>query len=1063
MAFKSTIKLHVKKVVFIVILLAITFLLVINKEGFFYDKKGSFRVVNQNVPISISGNVLSFSFTADDNFLGTIDFRFADRLESNSGKVIFRIYPTDNENLLHLNEYRTVELTGLYRFPLGFPIFNDSKGKQYRVELEVVDNGFKQGFLKKGKMEVISKYDIPKEKIYSGEYSIALLILKKFHYLTTLKSFWVNLIFYVTFITGAPILLLEYFSKYYVQKKHKIDIYLGIFSVLNLVFNIYFLQDINTIYYFGYLFVLLIFTTYLNITENIYKVNLLFLLISTPLLLAFGKFDFAEYSGSWIWGILLTFLIYKTIKYFGFAIFIKRINIKRFSIKDAWVFTIGVIFLISIFSKNYTLGGDDTRMFYLYPGNFIKNFAVNIISDNAISGIYSYMPQLHWIPFSALLLFVKKIFFFGNIQTFLYLINYVLGVTFFYKMSELIFDENKRNRIILLISGIFYVFSAFNMFTTYDSQLANMYLISLFPLSVYLFIKSLKSRNVRYVLLLDLILSIISIVMISLPWVAALLLSAAPIFMYYLIKYKKLFLKHFLIFIFVFIVLNIYWIFPFFQSIVSKNNVISGIQSVVSLSYAKENISGISRLVKENHVFYPILNTFLYNIQKNNSWPYLNIFENWYLKILPLNLLLFIAILFAGFIIKRRNKLYTTYLIAVTSLLVSIYLFTVNITKYGIDLFNGLVTYIPGFVSFRNMYGKFGIAVSFSYAFIAAVSLIIIHNQFRDAKVRKFILLGFVLIVFLNAAPFIFGYFGRTPLWTTKNIHKTVRQINKDYMDLANYASAGNGIGRYLFLPLDYGNTVIIEDESWENHFYTGVSPFLILSGKNDFSGILSFSDFGKYILESINSGNFEETAKWFRRFNVEYIVVQNNLPQDIINSYYYQSNLYYAQNDKFKNTILGDHIKDFGSRYSLYKINSKFVNSKLYLTDDYDVFPNNFDTLSFTKLYSYKYDISINTSRLSDYLVFLESYQNGWKLYDYDGIQINRNTQAIPFGYANVWKLDQQALIKKYGPDQNLDLTLYFEPQKYLFGLYTISFSGGVLVILYLMYKYIKLRKWKN
>src|SRR6185437_5101169 len=285
------------------------------------------------------------------------------------------------------------------------------------------------------------------------------------------------------------------------------------------------------------------------------------------------------------------------------------------------------------------------------------------------------------------------------------------------------------------------------------------------------------------------------------------------------------------------------------------------------------NAKGIIDTSEINKVFYPLVNLFHFDIQNNFRWPYLPIFTTWYLKLVILNSGFFIFIFWIGTKIQK-NPLKKVYVAASISILISIYLFTVNIGRLGINLFVFLNNYLPGFVMFRNMYDKFGFAMALSFSFLLFVCLIYFLTS--DAKIiyKRILVVFFLIVIFLNSLPFITGTFYSLPIWTTTHTYSTINSLNHDYLNLISYVNQKQNQSRYLWIPLNTGNISQIQDENELNHFYNGVSPLLLFSGKNDYSGLLSFGDIGDTVKNDILHRHYEQLGKIYQEYNVRYVIV---------------------------------------------------------------------------------------------------------------------------------------------------------------------------------------------
>jgi hypothetical protein len=114
--------------------------------------------------------------------------------------------------------------------------------------------------------------------------------------------------------------------------------------------------------------------------------------------------------------------------------------------------TVGIIIVIlSGFNKEYFLGGDDTRLFYVYPLSYLNNFSLKVISDNATSGLLGFLPPSVTVCFVAMLSVFKYLLPWANIQSVLYSLNLLLGFSFFYMMLGYIYKDDFKYSFIFKV------------------------------------------------------------------------------------------------------------------------------------------------------------------------------------------------------------------------------------------------------------------------------------------------------------------------------------------------------------------------------------------------------------------------------------------------------------------------------------------------------------------------------------------------------------------------------------------------------------------------------------
>lgn len=734
------------------------------------------------------------------------------------------------------------------------------------------------------------------------------------------------------------------------------------------------------------------------------------------------------------------------------------------------LFSIGVV-LLSGLNKYYYLGGDDTRLFYIYPELYLNNFIDNAY-PTSLSGYLSFLPPNSIMFFLYFLVILQKITFGLNLQSILYTLNLVLGLFFFYKFVRYILPSSKDiyRKIMIIISSFLYVFSIYNTYIPYNSKLIVIFIVSVFPLSLYLFVKAVRERKIYLIALLSLILTVTTFASTSSLWFAASLLVCIPVLIYALRGNLLRSAKYIIVLVAFLIATNINWlVFVPYSTLVRHDEEI-GSNSIVSDTFIDENIQSARLTAEKNSVHYPLMGLFHYKIQKDFNWPYLPIYESWYLKLLPVNTAFFVIILVSGFLLQKRKKLTQTYLFFSLSFLLAIYFFTVNfgstrLGNIGIEFFVLLIDKIPGFLVFRNMYDKFSHAVAFSYSSFLLVGCLIILDKIKNIRFKSYFILLYGALVLLNIKPVILNEFNNLPIWTTKNQYASVSNLDDDYLDLAEYIKNTEDDGRYLSLPLSDGNVVVIRDENIQNHYYSGVSPLLIMSGKNDYSGVLSFGPYASELRAILRAGDYERAGELFQKMNVKYIAVNNSIPEELKNSYLYRENYLDPNNEQIRNVLFGELIRNFGNNYSLYKINENYDSEKIYLADNLDKFPNEFSNISYSKINEAKFEVDVERMTSSDYIVFLEPYYDEWILQWPDGKEIQQAEHLTAHEYANSWQVSTKNMPEEY-TEVNEDGTIrasfsiYFKPYDLYYPFYIMSFVSLIILAIYTGYGYIRTKQ---
>jgi len=255
---------------------------------------------------------------------------------------------------------------------------------------------------------------------------------------------------------------------------------------------------------------------------------------------------------------------------------------------------------------------------------------------------------------------------------------------------------------------------------------------------------------------------------------------------------------------------------------------------------------------------------------------------------------------------------------------------------------------------------------------------------------------------------------------------------------------------------MNLANYVYISD-TVPDHYYFGPSPLLLLSGATDFTGLMSFGTAFDHHLayqleKDLADKNYDAIGKLYQENNVGYIIVVTEKLSATRKKYLFDLDLFEKQGDAWKQAILGEKIRDFGDRYSLYAINSKYAGQKVMLMDA----PESTKGISvpFTKINSSTFKISLPTFVGTKYLVFKETYNQGWKLFADTELtkQLPVESSSVR-DTANIFRLSGETYA-------NTDVVLFFVPER-INGL-GIGISVGTLVgiVLYGAIKIVLKRK---
>jgi len=741
-----------------------------------------------------------------------------------------------------------------------------------------------------------------------------------------------------------------------------------------------------------------------------------------------------------------------------------------------------------LFDAKLFIGGDDGRLYYVYPELYTTNLAWFSWYNNSSIGLNN--PQQFIIPLTGFLAVLNKFLPQLIVSNLAFSLPACLGFIYFQKMIHtILWKENKSNILVFaaLLGGLFYIFSPIIWSITIALFLYAVWLLALLPILSYYFLRYLQSGHLSNILCASIVGIALSVGFVAVPW---LLGAIVPIIMSLVIcallfQRNELtnFIKRATHFLGALVITQCFWMVPFGMSVLDKSGSVGGTPLAALSTEIQDTFRPtVVATMFHNNILYPLLNLFHRSIVFNFNWQIKEAFENIYDKIFFINFIFVIIVTLALFL--RRQILDQSgnriFLVLAVAWIVSMFLFTVNIGPLK-EVFLMLGS-IPGFAMFRNAFDKFAIGYVFIYAILISFSIwIILKNPFTGReKYKAGLITIFAVAIIINVIPI--KTLVNRPLWTTNNIFTTIA-ISNEYSSFIEAVEQHTlRTSNALSIPFGFPAYAIIKDES-SNNVYIGASPIKILTGVNDFSGSLSiYNEVERQRLyRAVLSQNFAEFEQFLTDYNIGYLLVTNNIPRAVMDSYIFNG---FPDQKKFnrqlaswlRSKVLGvEVVKSETGAYSLYRINrpTSLLES---------------NNLVFKKISPVKYKVSIRGITEQQSLIFKDTFNLGWKLYldkptglsscqdvanrlldnirecsrenhlfDWEDLRyLWRNNisfihNPVKSGINHEWVIDRQ-VIKGAGennyvknPDGSIDveMTLFFYPQLYFYVGAFISLLG--------------------
>jgi hypothetical protein len=718
-----------------------------------------------------------------------------------------------------------------------------------------------------------------------------------------------------------------------------------------------------------------------------------------------------------------------------------------------------------LFDKKLYVGGDDSKLLYIYPYLYLKN---NVFySWHNFSSLSANNAGQALVPFLTIWSFLASIIKSKTVLDYLsFSLPLIFGFIFMQKfMLEIIEDSYKYKKEILL-GTLFFIFSP----VIVENQLASFYgsvwLLGLIPIIFYCLTKYLKTSNILYVLLNMLLCMLFSIGLFAIPWLFGFLfplcISVVVIFIFNR-KFIKDYLGKFIVFCFTLILSQAFWVTPFITSYLNlqKNSIGSAVLGKDFLN----SFSGTVLSTATGNILYPLLNLFHRQIAFEFGWQLKYIFLNFYDKVIIFNLL-FILVIFLGiihykkFLVNNERKIFMFILI---SFIASLFLFTVNVGPLR-DIFL-LLGNIPGFIMFRNFYDKFALGYVMYDSVLITFCLVIIKRKY--SKQSKYLSILFLFILIINIIP-IKSVINK-PFWTTKSTYTNV-QLSSEYLDfLSKVKLQIRPASNILSFPFNKASYAIVKEDN-SNNAYIGTSPVGILTGINDFAGDLSFdANNAAKINEYIASRNYKSLNNFMAKFNINYVMITKNTPVEVIKSYLFTDRDLGKQDAQMLNAITDKKI--LVSEKGNYMLYSSKNQLPLFIASN----------ISYEKVNPVMLNLRIMNIKEKTPIIFRDAYSMGWKLFQSgnnnsergdDGHLFDPNeisylfknnvfeNSHVSYGeYGNEWILDPAYIKNNFDNKSytlnkdgsiNLTLALYFVPQLYFYIGVLITILTFIVVAIY-------------
>lgn len=523
----------------------------------------------------------------------------------------------------------------------------------------------------------------------------------------------------------------------------------------------------------------------------------------------------------------------------------------------------------------------------------------------------------------------------------------------------------RENKTIAFISGLFYLLNVFSMSQVWGRLLYTQYFaFALLPLLFLIFIKSYKYKSFIFFIPLAILLFPTAF---GLPtfFVDVLFLCAAFSFYKYITeKRKKTIILHFLLWISVFLLLNIWWIVPTIQL---KNSAFSTEENVLQNLGSAQGVSEFFPVFSVLRLIHNLLVLSNPNYYSSYKSPFF-IFLSW---LIPL--ICFFAISKIG----RIKAIY--YFLAVA--VIGIFISSGTNPPLGF-IFSWLFLHMPFFELFRNPFEKFGLVLLFAYAVLFGIGLTAIVNILKR-RVSKLYVSVFIItsLICING---IFVW----PIWTGKVMSNKYVAVPAYYKDANDWLNKENNDFRILQVPLSPGDGIAY---TWG---YDGAEPSEFLFDKPSVSKILRTKYFDDAYIKLIKDfNNNSDYLKDFATMHIGYIVLHGDLSKKLSWNNYKDAKKIIEANPRIK------FIKKFGE-LSVYQYIGN-TDPGLFIAKGRDK-----PQISYKKQSPTHYKVFVKNAKKPFDLIFRETFNKFW-VARIDSRKVNDH--FLVYNYANGWKVDKK------------------------------------------------------
>lgn len=603
------------------------------------------------------------------------------------------------------------------------------------------------------------------------------------------------------------------------------------------------------------------------------------------------------------------------------------------------------------FGDKLFLGGDDNKSYFYDISNYIKNIPLYSWVDSGALGTFS--TQQFAIFYLGLIYILNLVLPNYVVQVIFYGLILALAFIFQYKFVTILFNSitkrtNQKNiHIASLISSLFYIIAPISFHLLWRQPNHMTYGLSLLPIVLYFFIKSINENKVKHLIILGL--TFLFFAMVILPIIPLVITFAgAMMIFFFFYSYKlqrlKIFFKNSLILLLIFGVSMSFWLFPFVQGGISKSQ-----ETMIAINLDEEVREGKVQyaenlIAASANVLYPLLTQIDFPFYKDHDTGYYLSTRKYVVVEMTLLFLLYIVV--SLFYIKKYNKKFKFIYLSLFGITIG-YLAcsAVRINDYFVTFWIWCMNNIPLFTMWRSQQ-FFHVPYVLLYSTLLGMAFFMILEAIKRRLLKIILCIISVISLIVVGIPLLLGIAPTGPASLQTEFSSVVKVPDELEEMLENIRH----------LPADYKmmNMPLANPEYFVFRDKTGgmfEGPTLVdqLTGKTHFSGLVSFrnvhTDFYNLFLDMVTMPEKKDyIRKVFATFNLKYVLMSKD--EEFFNKINYPYNFNTVEMQKgfrnFKNYRAALDNANFGiiaenEGFALYEDNEKSI-PKVFTTDDYSL-----------------------------------------------------------------------------------------------------------------------------